>query len=382
MAIVLRKMRMRAFNRVLLVFCACSGLVLSEGCRKSEESSEKVTVHIGAILPMTGPAGQYGKWVQQGMEIGRIEAKEQYPDVQIDITYEDSQADPKQAVSAFHKLALGHTDVVFAVTSGDSLAIAPLSTNYDIPVITGTLVPGITDKSPLLIRNGANMATETQVMAQYLASRNPKPRVAVVYVNNDVGSFSQDNFKRLYEAEGGTVTGAEAYPPGATDFRPQLTRLAQANPDVLYFLSYSEWATIEKQARELGMKCDFAGATPTEDAKALEIAGDVANGTIYTRAAFDPNADDPVVKEFQHRYKEKYGSMAEVWAATFRDNVLLVARAASEGAKMGAELINTIVSFKTYHGASGETEFLANRDTNKPVSIYTIMQGRFQPLGR
>jgi len=316
------------------------------------------------------------------MEIGRIEVRRQYPDVQVDVTYEDSQADPKQAVSAFHKLALSHVDVVFAVTSGDSLAIAPLSTQYGIPIITGTLVPGITDKSPLLIRNGANMATETQVMAQYLASQDPKPKVAIIYVNNDVGNFSQDNFRRLYEAEGGTVTGAEAYPPGATDFRSQLTRLAQASPDVLYFLSYSEWATIEKQARELGMKCDFAGATPTEDAKALGIAGDVANGTIYTRAAFDPNAVAPVLEEFQRQYRQKYGTTAEVWAATFRDNVLLVARAAAEGAKTDAALIDKIVSFKTYQGASGETEFLANRDTNKPVSIFAIVQGKFQPLGR
>lgn len=373
----------------LVVFCIIAIILPLSGCDSDDntgktgpetQSAEAFAMHIGAILPLTGPAGQYGKWVQQGMEVALDEAAEEFPDVKVKVTYEDSQADPKKAVSAFHKLAGSDVQVVFAVTSGDSLAIAPLSVKYNIPIITGTLVPGITDKSPLLIRNSANMATETKVMAEYLSSQNPMPRVAIIYVNNDVGNFSKDNFVGLYTAKGGEVVGAEAYLPGATDFRAQLTRLAGEQPDVLYFLSYSEWATIEKQARELGMTCDFAGATPTEDVKALKIVGKTAEGTIYTRASFDPNAGDPVLEQFQRRYKKRYGTNAEVWAATFRDDVMLVAKAASQGKGTGNELVKAILAMKVYHGASGRTEFLTNRDTNKPVSIFVIRDGGFQPL--
>ncbi len=370
----------------------CVALLVLPGCKDPNGSNSgnggtppvrenRHSVHIGTILPMTGPASQYGKWVQQGIGIGLQEAKKKYPDVDITVTYEDSQGAPKNAVSIFQKFAMQKVDVVFVLTSGETLAIAPLAEKNAIVIISGTLIPGITDKSPLLIRNAANMATETKVMAEHLSSRNPKPKVAIIYVNNDVGSFSRGRFVGLYEKAGGTITGTEAYMPDANDFRAQLTKLRDSKPDVLYFLSYSEWATIARQARQLGMTCQFAGATPTEDAKALKIAGDAAESTIYTKAAFDPQADDEAIRTFQKQYKDRYGEYSEVYAATFRDNLMLVAEAASKGHTRGKEMIDAILAVGTFDGASGHTKFLPDRDVDKPVALFRIDNGEFTPWG-
>lgn len=375
-------------GKVLLLVFLCSILFIIS-CQKPEEAPSSVEkkestptykVHIGAILPMTGPAAQYGKWVHQGMEIGLAEAKSKYPNVDISISYEDSQGSPKNAVGIFQKFTSEDVNVVFVLTSGETLAIAPLAEKFNLLIITGTLIPGVTEKSSLLIRNAANMSTETRVMAEYLSSKSPKPKVAVIYVNNEVGSFSKDRFQKLYEQAGGVITGAEAYMPGATDFRAQLTKLSEHKPDILYFLSYSEWATIVKQVRELGMTWQFAGATPTEDTKALKIAGNAAEGTIYTKAAFDPAAHDEAIQSFQYQYKQKYGDSSEVYAATFRDNLMLIATAASKGHTKGKELVDAIISIGTFDGASGKTEFLSSRDVNKPIAIFKIEDQKFSPL--
>lgn len=219
-------------------------------------------------------------------------------------------------------------------------------------------------------------------MAGHLAAKEPKPRVAIIYVNNEVGNFSKDRFIELYEKLDGEIVASEAYMPDVMDFRAQLTKLGKSQPDVLYFLSYGEWGAIAKQARELGMNSQFVGATPTEDRKALAIAGSAGEGTIYTKAAYDPRSNDPEIERFQQNYIDRYGEVADVYGATFRDNLILVAIAAKQGHTSGKELIDAIIDIGTFHGASGPTKFLENRDVEKPVALFKIEQGTFRRLVR
>ena len=58
---------------------------------------------------------------------------------------------------------------------------------------------------------------------------------------------------------GGQVVAAERYGSDATDFRTQLTKLFNEEPDALHVASQSEFAggTILKQARELGTRVPY-----------------------------------------------------------------------------------------------------------------------------
>ena len=91
-----------------------------------------------------------------------------------------------------------------------------------------------------------------------------------------------------------------------TDFRSQLTKLFEANPDALHIAPQGEFAagTIIKQARELGYAGPIYGETITVGSTALEIAGDAATGVKAITAAPDPNnaKAQEVLADFRQRY--------------------------------------------------------------------------------
>ena len=78
-----------------------------------------------------------------------------------------------------------------------------------------------------------------------------------------------------FENRGGTIVAEERYASDVTDFRTQLTKLINANPDAIHLAAQSEFAggTIVKQARELGYDGPIYSEVVPIGATALEIAG-------------------------------------------------------------------------------------------------------------
>src|SRR3990172_4928425 len=86
-----------------LVFISVAFLViLSFGCVKKDGKEIK----IGAILPLTGSSAQYGKWIQEALELGKEEINSAggINGRRLEIIYEDDQANPTLAANAMRKL--------------------------------------------------------------------------------------------------------------------------------------------------------------------------------------------------------------------------------------------------------------------------------------
>ena len=338
------------------------------------------TWKVGVIAPLTGPAAQFGTWVRNGLLVAQAEIRDEGKLPVPELVIEDSQGQPAQAVSIFTRFAtVDGVDAVLVVTSGETIAIAPLATEHRLLTITGTIMPEITKHSPYLFRNSTSLELEIEKMAEHLASESPRPRVAILSIAIDAGDWARRAFRERYEAAGGSVVADATYTPGTTGFRPQLTSLKAAEPEVLYFLGYSEYGLAMRQARELGIQARFAGITTIEDPKGLAMAGDAAEGTTYTRAAFDPEERDPTIQAFVERYTRRTGEPPEVFAATFRDDLFILARAFAIQPKTGDSLRDTLLRSQPFPGASGATSFREDRDVVKPVVLRKVKGGQFVP---
>ena len=110
-----------------------------------------------------------------------------------------------------------------------------------------------------------------------------------------------------FEKLGGQVVSEERYIEDVTDFRTQLTKLLNANPDALHVASQSEFAggTIVKQARELGYEGPIYTEVVTIGTPAMATAVDGATGMKAITADLDPaNAKgQEVLANFQERYE-------------------------------------------------------------------------------
>src|SRR5262245_46156569 len=108
-------------------------LLKSNGTR-----SAPTELKIGALLPLTGEAASYGVDCRQGVEVAVDEARKK--SIPVTMIYEDTKADPKEAVAAFNKLA--NVNKVSAILgdmfSSTTLAIAPLAQQAGITLLTPT----------------------------------------------------------------------------------------------------------------------------------------------------------------------------------------------------------------------------------------------------
>src|SRR5262245_62663926 len=106
-----------------------------------------------------------------------------------------------------------------------------------------------------------------------------------MYITNDFGLGLADVFKKEAAAQSLQVLDTIAYDKSVTDFRPFLTKIKAANPDVIYLAGYyQDGGAILRQARQLGIQAQFWGATTHEDPQLLTIAGDAAEGFQIGRA--------------------------------------------------------------------------------------------------
>ena len=361
-----------------LVFISVAFLVVfSFGCVKKDEKEIK----IGAILPLTGPASQFGQYAKEGIDIGIEELTKQNLQHNFRIIYEDSQGEPKNAVSILNKfIQVDKINILFVLTSTETLAILPTINKENIITFTGTLLPGITEKSQYLFRNATSLEQETNFMANFLSTKMGKPSVAIIYVNNDAGLTAKNLFKEKYISLINTIMTEESYEPNSSDFRTQLSKIKNTNPDYLYILSYKEFGLIMKQARELGIKANFIGTTTFEDPSGVKIAGETANGAIYTFSSVSQDSADSKSIEFQERYIKKYGRKADLYAALFRDNVHILALAFKTNPITPGEIREAILKLNTFEGASGKTKFLPNGDVEKSLIMKIIKDGKFEHL--
>ncbi|MEO0263399.1 MAG: ABC transporter substrate-binding protein, partial [candidate division WOR-3 bacterium] len=118
------------FTTFLLIF-----ILFSPACKKREAKKEEV-IKIGAILPLTGGAAEFGVGNKNGiiLMVEDINAKGGVDGKKISVFFEDSQSDPKIAISIFNKmLKTDEPDFLFICLSSVAMALKPLIEQNKIP---------------------------------------------------------------------------------------------------------------------------------------------------------------------------------------------------------------------------------------------------------
>ena len=93
-----------------------------------------------------------------------------------------------------------------------------------------------------------------------------------------VGGYMLDTFTSL----GGEVVAQEEAQSGDNDFRAQLTKIAIAQPDVLFIpWNYVNVAVIGEQARELGIEAVMVGADGWDTTELIELSRGALEGSYY-----------------------------------------------------------------------------------------------------
>jgi branched-chain amino acid transport system substrate-binding protein len=143
---------------------------------------------------------------------------------------------------------------------------------------------------------------------------------------------------------------------------------------------YKELAGILKQARQLGLKTKFLSVNSFYDPKLLQIAGDSAEGAIFTYPTYDPKNKDALTRKFVDAFKKKYGKEPDIFAVQGYDSLNIVALAVKKGGFTAEAIRQALSETKDYSGVGGPISFAPNGDVIKPLRLMTVRQGKFVAL--
>jgi branched-chain amino acid transport system substrate-binding protein len=368
-------------HRVIPILAAAA-LALLSGC---SGGTSKVVI-VGAVLPMTGSAAQWGGPARDAVLMAQeeINAAGGINGDSLKVVFEDDRCEAATGVSAMqHLIATVHpVAVIGAVCSSVTLAIAPVAEQNRIVLLSpASTNPAITNAGDYIFRDVPSDALRGQVFSKYVSSLGIDS-VSILYINNDGGLGNEQTFAENFKKLGGTVVSTETYAQDARDMRSQLTKIKSRKTRALVVVSYpDDTPIILRQVKELGIHVPLYFQTEAlDDPAVIRNAGGAAEGATYILPAA---AEGRVPQDFASNYRKRYGREPEQFAAEAYDATELIAKLLRAASRVSSDALKTgLYATKDYSGASGVLSFDSNGDVSKPMVIKRIQAGQRQVVAR
>ena len=317
---------MKKFGVILgltMIFLFAANVFAAGG---GQAAAPKTPIKIGMYADLTAGSAQWGTDCQKGgqLKVKEINAAGGILGRPVELIVYDCAQSPTEGVRAYTRLA--QVDRVAAVNgslqSNIALAVQPVSEQLKIPVVTRALdervtTPQFNENDPDKVLPPANYFFLTQpsafqhagIIASYAVHELKMNTFAMLFTpGNAYALFLAKGFEYYVKKHGKQIVGSFEFQAGDQDFRPQLTRIRELNPDGLFITNYIQDNTnAVKQSRELGVKSRFLGNNswykPMD-----QTAGAAADGAYFpNNFAFDNPKFAKFIAAYRAEFKEDPG---------------------------------------------------------------------------
>lgn len=352
------------------------------GCKKGADS-----ISLGFIGPLTGDNADYGvlQYNSVKLAVEKRNAKGGIGGKPVTLIAEDSEGKPEKANTAVEKLiSINRIHALLGgVFSGETLAIAPRANAEKLLMCTSSAThKDVTSKGEYIFRNVLSDQLQARVFAVYAKKILNLNTAAVLYSKNDYSQGLAEDFKRTFEANGGKVVAFESSLVGDKDFKIQLTKMKNLNPEALYLPIYTvELAQVIDQKEQLGIQSKILSADSFSNPEIYNLIGEKALGVTFANSAEDVHIS-AMKAEFIKEYEKQYGVLPDSFSCNAYDtaNMIMdvleeVCQETSSGNEAVFQLDKERVkesfrNIRNYDGVSGNITFLESGDATKNVGIY------------
>src|SRR3989440_1169573 len=241
-------MRTGARAIVVVLALALSACGASAPGASSSNSYQGKTIHLGAILSLTGAGGVYGPSSQKGMQLAvdKINSSGGVNGAKISLDVKDDASDKAQSAQVAQTLIQGGKLLALLgpTLSNSAVAVHPLAESFKIPILavstTGIhIVPDCnypsTTPCKYVFRDslGEETAIPTDIKA-YVDRAHPKTGVLMV-ANDD--KFSSDGGKIVQNTVGQygiDLVDSVAFSKTTADLATPVTRALQKKPEIMF----------------------------------------------------------------------------------------------------------------------------------------------------
>jgi branched-chain amino acid transport system substrate-binding protein len=350
-----------------------------------EESAEeeKEPIYLAAIYPMTGDNALFGEIEVQAHnyvidkvnESGGINGRE------IKLEVFDDRGDPQEGANIAQKVA---NDPKFLAGFGHfrsvvTLAASPIYDEAGFLFLTDSINTKISCISPWVFRYSITNEEAGKQLVWAAIKNNPEyETAAIIYSQTDFAVGQMETTKVELEKLGVELVANESYFEGQSkDFTPQLTKIKQADPDVIFAMSYyAEAAAIVQQARDLGMEQTFWGPDGLNNRGLIELGGEAVEG-VHVVSYFSEDASYPNVSEVVAEYEEKWDVKPDGISAITLDATQLVVNGMQEVGPDRDALKEWLSTQKGFVGIAGPIEFDDCNDNLRRIVVIKVEGGKF-----
>ena len=351
-----------------LVTLALAASTLS--CSKTAD-----VIVIGVAGPMTGSEAAFGDQFKRGAEkvVADINAHGGVMGKQLQLVIGDDACDPKQAVSVANDMAAkGAVFVAGHYCSGSSIHASDVYNESGILQISpASTEPSLTERGlPNVFRVCGRDDAQGKIAAAYIVKHFPGKTIAVVDDKSAYGKGLADQFRAALSALGGKVIMDESITAGEKDYSSLVSKIKQANADILYFGGYkTEAGLIVRQMRAQNMTTQMVGGDSLVTEEFWSITGDAGKGTLLTFGP-DPRlipTNAELVKSFRDQ-----GYEPEAYTLYTYASIQVWAEAVAKAGTTEAAKVSAVLKSNTFNTVLGPLSFDSKGDVNAPGYVFYV----------
>jgi branched-chain amino acid transport system substrate-binding protein len=354
--------------------------ILATACERKPGAATNSSgdVVIGMYGSLTGDGASFGQSSKEGTELAVEEVNTAGGVLggrKFKLLVEDDQSKPEEASNAVTKLIT--QDKVIAVlgevASRRSLAAAPISQRYQIPMITPSSTnERVTQVGDYIFRVCFIDPFQGEVLAKFAFNDLKARRVAVLKdIQQDYSVGLTNSIVEHFKALGGQVFDPVSYTTGDADFKAILTQVRSQKPDAIFATGYyPEAAIIARQARELGMQMPILGGDGWVG-DALKNGREALKNTFISNH-YSADNPDPLVQNFVKSYRAKFNREPDAIAALAYDAVKVLADSLNRAQSTEGPKLRDALASADVPGVTGRLKMNAMRNVDKPAVIQEV----------
>lgn len=372
---------------IALIIGGLLGYAFGVSRMQTKEVSEtaKKPIKIGAIFSLTGNGAAYGEPARDGLKLAveKINKDNGIKGRQVEVIYEDSRFDPKTAVSAYQSLAGRGINYFFSNGSSVSVALkTPVAIDNNFLFEVGAVTPLYRDGKPNTCRATLTADVSGKALGDFIAKTLKAKTVGFLTLSDEFGTSVRDNVSQTVKGYDIEVVAEEGFAKDASDFRTQITKIKDKNPDALVVIPSAGQAEIVfRQLRDLEWKGALVSDNWTivnQNLKDLSLVEGVYFSN-YDWSAGAKNGEPIAASEFKKAFYEKFQYDPPVIAATAYDSAQILAKSlgavGSADALMAGEWLTKNIN--GYNGVTGSITLNDDCEGSRAVVIQEVKQGEF-----
>ncbi len=377
---------MKKFVAMMLVLVMCFAVTACSSGSGSAGDPTKVVV--GGIGPLSGDYANYGTSVRNGAQLAvdEINAAGGVNGMTFVLDFQDSAADPDNAVAAYGKLMDNGMNLSLGgVLSGETASIVAAAKADGIPVLTPSgSADNILKGSSTAFRVCFTDSSQGLASADYIADNGLATQVAVCYQSDiDYSKGLYDAFVAQCAVRGIEIVETQTFTTDtATDFSTQINAIKDADVDVVFIPIYAaEAASLLTQAKgKLADDTVFFGCDGL-DGILTKVSDPAYAENVMMLTPFAADSPAANVQAFVAAYEAAFSATPDQFAADAYDAVYAYKVAIehagvteSTDPDMSAKVVAAMTEI-TVEGVTGTMTWAVGGETSKPAQAMIIHDG-------